>query len=401
MATVRQSGGDYATLAAALAAGEPSIEIDRPWSVPDTAPCTFIANSTITVSGGARHTGRWNESAQHYRLVVTDANAITIPNSITSAVIDGLSVHITGNTTADRRGISATPGGGNAIQIRNSLIRSSGSAEIRECVRVDGFLNGSISLENCMIWGAGRYGVRILDPVDGFSVTLNLNSCTIYGCGVTETGGGVRSFSTGVASTSVIQLHNTIVVGNTANGSADVSQGGTLPATWNISNSIDSDGSIANVLDAGSGNLLARTPVDSQSAGVGDWVIFRNITAEPFDLRLLPSDASRFVTLDGDFLVTLDGQHLSTIDSDNDAVDMHAVDTAHGLTIPSADISGKQRPQGFGHDCGAFELGVITHIKDKVATLRLRGGGLARLHTESRRASQLHQLSSKVGSLNV
>ena len=70
--TVKQSGGNFSTLASALSdAGTGAndiISIEGTWSIDDTDPCT-VADDNITIQADtdSKHVGVEDESTNHYR----------------------------------------------------------------------------------------------------------------------------------------------------------------------------------------------------------------------------------------------------------------------------------------------------------------------------------------------
>ena len=359
--TVKQTGGDHSTLNSALVAAAPgdTISIEGTWTIDDTTAASIVDdNLTIQTSSGSKHPGHWDESLNHYRLVVSDgSHALTLSGAYT-VTVDGLAIEQAGTGDSDEV-FRVEPDASDTATIRNCLLQCSTNTDAQDCVYT-GFNKtiGVVTVENCMIWGAARAGV---DPQNYQSAnhdgTININSCTIWLCGrdpspdsIGTLGGGIISYvATGAGNGAgfTINVHNTICVENDTGGSvggddpADyrelVNGGGTGLGAFNVSFSIDSDASIASDTDGGTGNLASRTATDNTSPGGGDWVIFEDITSAPYDLRIVDND-------------------------EDDAQNMHSTATAHGLTIPSTDIVGTSRPQNVNYDCGAFELSVGEYI---------------------------------------
>ena len=138
-----------------------------------------------------------------------------------------------------------------------------------------------------------------------------------------------------------VNIYNSIIM-DTASTYTDVHEttsAGTV--TWDIHDSICSDGSFS-TYDAGASGCLENhnsTDDDSKSSD-GDWVIFEDITTGPYDFRLATN-------------------------AYNEAQDMHTNASGAGISIPSDDILGTSRPQNTNYDCGAFE------IEAAVATLEV------------------------------
>lgn len=368
--TVRQSGGDYSTLAAALAAANAGdvISIEGAWTVNDTTAATINDdNITIQTDADSRHNGYYNVSDEHYRLVVSGANALTVAGSY-SATIDGLAIIQAGTGTSDEA-IRCVPLPGDTVTIKNCLIACAFNA-----LQQDGIYTGfnvsigTVTVENCVIYACGRGGIHSQNGASAtHSGTINVNSCTLwlngrYGSSPNagSVGGGIRSFvdSGGNASGFTINVHNTISVENDTGGTstfsptdyADHVQFGTGPV-WNISYSMDSDNSISGAANSGTGNLASRTATTNTSPGTGDWVIFGDISSA-IDLRIIDN-------------------------AENDAQDAHSTATAHGLTIPATDIVGTSRPQNTDYDIGGFEIGATGGGIEGSASITLAGATLA------------------------
>lgn len=351
--TVKQSGGDYSSLAAAVAAASTDdiISIEGSWSIDDTTKVVVasgVNNLTIKIGdSAAAHPGYWDTSQNHYRLVVSGTagadNCINI--NAEGTVIDGLAIKQNG-TGNDSEGIRCTNGGTNTI--KNCLITCSNASGSTDH---DGiyFLytsNPTITIENCIIWGFNRRGIGFdQTATNAYSATVNINSCTIYGNGSSGEGlsGGVIFYTNKTGNESKpldVNIYNSAVVGNTGYDIAALAGGRVAPTNYNISASysMDSDGSIGSTgVTNNTGNQNNRTPTDSSSPGAGNWIIFEDITTSPYDFRLKDNSAS------------------------NAAQDAHSSGTGEGLSIPSTDILGITRPQNTYYDMGAFELEYVVH----------------------------------------
>ena len=346
MATVRQSGGDYSSLATALAAGEAVVDIDQAWTVADTTPAAFTADCVITVSGAARHPGYIDYASNHYRLVVSTDHCLELSGAF-SATVDGLCIEQAGANSSDEC-FRCRPGTADTVDIIDTIMHCSTNTSSQDCLYTGANMAiGTINATQCCFAGAGRGGVHIQNNYQAatYDATINLNSCVSYDNGTTAgsgqgaQGGGIYAsgLSTpgGTPPTFVVNVQNCSLIGNDATANAfdiaeDVARFN-FPL-WNISNSMDSDNSIANVIDNGTGNFASRTPTDSDTPGAGNWIIFENITTEPYNLSLKDN-------------------------AENDAQDAHANALAHGLTIPALDITGlTARPQNTNYDIGPFEI---------------------------------------------
>lgn len=357
--TVKQSGGDYPTLNAALVAADPSdvISIEGTWTIDDTTAATIADdNLTIETDADSLHPGYWDESQNHYRLVVgsiSSAHALTL-NGAYTLTLDGVAIEQDGTSASDEC-FRCVPGSSDTATSKNCLLRCSTNTDSQDCIYT-GFNTtiGTVTLENCILYGAGRKGINVENfEIGAASGTVNINSCVFWNNGRQggAAEGGIGCTNTEVASDGsgfTINVHNTISVGNTTTNAKDFNNNdiqGTPIGAFNVSYSMDSDGSIATETDGGTGNLASRTATDNTSPGGGDWVIFEDITSTPYDLRIVDN-------------------------AENDAQDMHSTAVAHGLTIPSTDIVGTSRPQNTNYDSGAFEI----VLAGKIQELLLRGG---------------------------
>lgn len=349
--TVRQSGGDYSTLAAALAgvSSGDTISIEGSWTADDTSAVTINKDITIQVTGDSQHPGYWDETQNHYRLVVSSGSHCLTLNGAYSATLDGLAVEQATTSDNSAECFRCVPGTSDAVTIKNCLIWSSQAAGASTANQDGVYLGyhtsiGTVTFENCIIIGAKRGGIEMQNNYNtsGNSGTVNVNSCTLWnngrysGTGDGDTGGGVAFGTAGSGNNSnfTVNVHNTISIENVTTSAHDDyrdSATSVFRATWNISYSVDSDNSIAGVDGSGSGNLASRTATDNTSPGAGDWIIFEDVTSSPYDLRLVDN-------------------------AENDAQDAHAVATAESLTIPGTDIVGTSRPQNTNYDIGAFEI---------------------------------------------
>lgn len=337
--TVQPSGGDFTTLAAALSdAGTVAndiIEISGDWSTRDTAAAT-VADDNITIrtaSGDqARHAG-FDNGGSNYFLEVTTGHALTVNN--TGCTVQHVGIKQDGSvSSAEGLRVAAA-----VFTVENTIIWAD-SADTDQDGIYFGNIDCTINVTQCKIFGFWRAGIHGQNTSGDADYTINVNSCSIWDNGhstsgaATSSGGGVKTVNTGASSTKIINIYNTWSLENdTGSGTnADYIEGlnGGGSATWNISRSADSDNSIAGILDTGSNNLASRTLRDATAGG--DEILVQDITTAPFDLRLIDDTTN------------------------NDAQDVHATATAHGLTIPATDIAGTSRPQNTNYDLGAFEV---------------------------------------------
>lgn len=336
--TVRQSGGDYATLALALSnastVANDTISIEGTWTVADTSAATVADdNITITADSSSRHAGVIQASPSYYRLEVSGNHCITINN--TGCVIEGIVIHQDGTGASDE-GIRLGASGSTTTLRKCYIYANSAKISDQDGIHAtNGLGTITVNLEQCVIHDFGRDGIGSYSQSSGDNYTWNLNSCTVFRNGRTgEVHDGnivSQATNTGAARDFTFNIHNTMALDAFTAGTDydEAAQNG----TWNISYSIDSDNSISTEINTGTGNLASRVETDNTNPGVGDFVIFRDVTTYPYDLRLAASGTA-----------------------DNDAYEMHSTASAHGMTIPATDIAGNSR--GAAYDCGAWEQSV-------------------------------------------
>jgi len=334
--TVRQSGsspaGDFSTLASALAdSGTTSgdtISIEGTWSVDDTTACTISdTNLIITTDSESKHPGFLIEETRtgatdYYRHVYGGASDNVDVNA-SGCTISGIAF-ISTSTTPSQEAIDYQ---GADVDIDSCIIHSTTTTNQKDGTYTANTAR-TLNITNSIITGWARAGVHVQNYAAGSGThTCDVDSCTIYACALdagTRVAGGIRGQQ---ATTTVnMSVTNTVSVGNTQ---ADFVDSNNPPAcNWVINYCIDSDGSIATNIDSGSDNLASRTETDSDTPGIGDWVVFEDVTSAPYDLRLKTND-------------------------ENDAEDS-------GSTALSVDIVGTSRPQGLSSpltdDRGAFEI---------------------------------------------
>ena len=315
---IREDGtGDYTSLSAAITANETDIEIHGSWlSHEDSRNTIDDANTTIEAFGASRQVGYLPINPTNYRM--------RPENSGDAIEVEANGVELIGLDLRRNPGSNA-----------NSAVRLNGveTPIIRDCILSNagigfaGLINISsplssttVTIENCTIINSSYKGI-IVAINTYITFTININSCTIYG----STGDGI--YVTHSADTVNVNVYNSICVGN---GSADFYDTGSGTCNWDIHYSIDSDGSI-NTEDSGAvGCLTNCNPTDDDTkSSDGDWVIFRNITNFPFDMRLAYNDY-------------------------NEAIEMHSSNSGAGLTIPDYDLIKKPREISFS--CGAYQM---------------------------------------------
>lgn len=340
-------GGDYVTLAAAIAANETDIEIQETWNnAEDTHITIDDASTTIECTGSAKHPG-WVDrgSETHYRLRPTGAGHVFTLSAVTP-VLDSLDIRRTdaagGASDECIRQDTAT------ITVKNSILwmdaddtTESSADGIYVGHQVDG---RTCNLENTIFYNFMRAGVNIetAESAQERTYTLHINSCTFYECGIQDgTYGACINFyvGTGVGDdytqTLVINIFNSIVCANTANGQS-VRKSGTsafYTITADIHDSMDNDGHLDD-WDAGLSNCLQNVTIKDTGdppGGGADEVAFVETAKDTEDLRLLSN-------------------------ANNDAQDYHTNASGAGLNIPATDLIGTSRPQNTNYDVGAFEI---------------------------------------------
>lgn len=328
---LREDGtADFTSLVTALA--DPGVtdgcvfEAQGPWENPDAGlvdGAVIFYNDEITViaTGEARYPGYPVENPTHWRGVRTAAGTAAVLNiSSFSAVIDGLELVNNGGSNGQTVPcISVNPIAAQTVIVKNTRLHRTVAAGGVIAQGINAYNHAypvSLTIENTQICSLSHTAITFA-PQAGVTSTLTINSSSII-----KNLYGIRD---GLAAGTVnLNIFNSAIADNSV---ADLSFPGTVVA--NIHNSIDSDGSIG-TYDAGDyGCLASRTVTDDRNAEAGNYVIFKNITTLPYDLRLYRSD-------------------------ENDAYEMHSDESGAGLTMPATDISGITRAVPYA--CGSNEI---------------------------------------------
>ena len=339
--TVKQSGGDYSSLATALAnasLGEYDvINIEGEWTADDTAPAAVTDTGIFINAIGASKVDPSNlSSSTHYRLRCATNGSHCFTANTSNVAFRGLEICQESTGLSDECVRNSNAG---ILNIYGSVLWCKTAVGMQDCVFTN-TPNSTIEIENTEIFGAGRCGVNSQAPSG--TTSLNINSCSIYGCAAhadfDQQKGGINILYPS-GTTVYANIFNSIVMGSInlddtdyhgdfgiSTNSAD--RAGT--AYWNIHDCIDSDGTIDLRDLAAHGCLASRTVTDNLAPGAGNWVVFKKIGTLPFDLSLANS-------------------------SENDAQDMHTDASGAGMTIPLVDLVGNARPYN-DYDCGAIEL---------------------------------------------
>lgn len=336
--TVRQDGsGDFTTLAAALAdagtgAGD-TITIDGLWTVNDTAPATVADDNILIIinpSDPAYHDGIYDTTQEHYRLrdETDGTHAITVNND--GCTIDGLAISQEGDISDE--GVRMAASGG-VLNVENCIVW--GDTNISDQDGIFSNVTCTVNVINCIVYDWGRGGVKS-QPSAGMTQTWNVNSSTVWRNGRTFSvqGGGISMRTSIGAPTVTVNVFNTISVQNDNTALAeDYHDLGNL-AVWSIDNCMDGDGSITDEDPGAVDPLQNRIATDNPAPGVGDFVIFMDITgAAPLDLLLVDNA------------------------TDNDAQDAHSNTIGAGLTLPILDITADTRERGANEiDMGADSI---------------------------------------------
>lgn len=335
--TVRQDGsGDFTTLAAALAdagtgAGD-TITIDGLWTINDTAAATVADDNILIIinpSDPSYHDGVYDITREHYRLRNDGTFSITVNND--GCTIDGLAISQGGGSSDE--GVRMAASGG-VLNVENCIIW--GDTNVADQDGIFSNVTCTVNVINCIIYDWGRGGIKS-QPSAGVTQTWNVNSCTVWRNGLTFSvqGGGI-SMRTNVGPPTAVNVNvfNTISVENDNTGlSEDYHDLGDL-AVWNIDNCMDGDGSITDEDPGAVEPLSNRTATDNPAPGVGNFVIFMDITgAAPLDLLLFDNP------------------------TDNDAQNAHSNTIGAGLTLPILDIVINIRERGANEiDMGADSI---------------------------------------------
>jgi hypothetical protein len=333
--TVKQTGGDYSSLNAALAAANTGdlISIEGAWTADDTSTCTVADNNLTIQVTDYPHPGHYEPSKSFHHRLKTATTAHSIQVNGTGVTFDGLVIYQNGSGTS-AEGFRINNSG--TTTIKNCLILCGGNAADQDGIYSYHALTPTVTVENTQISGFTRCGIHYQHyaPQTPGTVTFNVNSCSIFDNDIA--GVGLFMWNSATYHALTANIHNSLIMGNTRDyGQWDYYTEYNRITNWTVNTSytIDSDNSSgATGVTVGAGCLASRTLTDTRSPSTGNWVIVEDKTTFPYDLRLV--------------------DHAS----ENDAKDAHTTATAHGLTIPSTDICGSSRPQNTSYDIGMYEL---------------------------------------------
>jgi hypothetical protein len=173
LVTIKSSGGNYTSLSAAEAGEQDDYVSDDVWmhyscySMEDATAVTFSGSTTdltryilVDTPASERHSGKW--SASKYRLVVTDADVITVDNELCIR-FDGLQLEVM-SPTAIRKVINFCNAPSNDFDYRVSktIIRSSDYGANR-CNGIDFYFTGPSRTGTLKIWDCLFYDLAGID----------------------------------------------------------------------------------------------------------------------------------------------------------------------------------------------------------------------------------------------
>ena len=300
--------------------GGDKVTIEDAGTIDDTAPAT-VADASITgqidYDNVSYHGGVYNEDDDHYRLVVDGNHCITVNNS--GCIIDGLAIVQAGVGASDE-GIRMAANIG-TLTVKHGIIRAATQTSDQDGIHVGNLSGTIVNVENTIIEGFGRAGIAG-QPTGGLkNQTYNINSSTMKNCQSVEDvdGGGVAFFQGGTP-TFNINMFNIIIMDCNTPSADDYNEsgaGGTM--NWDLQECVASDGSIT-ARDPGAVDPLEnRIATDNPAPGVGDFVIFKDISISPFNLLLQDNPI------------------------DNDAQHAHSATSGAGMTLPILDITAQVR----------------------------------------------------------
>ncbi len=338
MSTLMEVGGDFSTLAALFAAGEPVADVSGTWSADDTFSGVLSPPSldtTITVMGeslppeGVAHdgVGSW------YRLRKTGTgNGIIIGRDFT---VTGLDYQAQGATLAtmiinNQNKVNLFTDcifGTDAKQTNGRLFQSTQTGA------------STITFTNTFFYSIS---LSVIELQNGDGTTLNARGCTALDCGQSANFAFfVEVDSTYLGTACAVNVFDCLL-SNAGLASSEpfrdlapnvavditIAQTFTDAAAWE-------SGSAANlVVDADS--QLSTTFTDNPSPGAGAFAILTDVTTSPFNGNLQNNAV------------------------DNDAQDAHTDSSGANLTMPALDIRGTIRPRNTRFDIGAFEFPVVS-----------------------------------------
>lgn len=188
--TIKESGGDYTTLASAESAHDQDLvandsaltfEISGTWTVDDgfatiagwtTDATRFL---TITAVGASRASATFSTTA--YRIVRAEFNVLRVHTDYT--VVDGIQVNVTGSAATTARCIGSTTGAPANWVVKNCFLKGGGGSAQWGVKTVDAAIAGII-VRNTVIIDCGGGGVDAFASAGGIAIDNN----TIENCGI-------------------------------------------------------------------------------------------------------------------------------------------------------------------------------------------------------------------------
>lgn len=330
--SVRESGGDYTTLEAAVENASTVdgdvITISGTWSSREDTRIAVADALTIQATGDSKHYGRaWQTGDTHYQHRSTSNTSGDHSFTITdtgSIVFDGLDIQHAGTGVSNeifRNNVS------NTLLVKNSVLGFNSRTDQQDIYYNEQVAN--VTFENCMFYNAYRAVVDLYNHANGSVV--NINSCISYDCGntdiVSSRSGIVGIFGTNTCTVNlfncIFDLNAGLVVNSTDNNTS-------VNAHTVITNVVNILSVTYTTFTTNTNNVTSATITDSTASTA---YILRDTTTSPYDLRL-------------------------TDHANNTAQDNHTngTGTGTGLSVPSVDIIGTSRPQNTNYDIGAFEI---------------------------------------------
>jgi len=152
MAIVQEDGGgDYTTLAAAVAANETTIEIQETWSAPETANITIDdANTTIIATGASKVTPARHVAGTPDHFILEDnAGGDVINVTVDGVILDGLDIKQTGTGASDE-GIDFNDTNA-TLTIQNCILSATTYTDQQDGIYIDNEADLTINVINTII----------------------------------------------------------------------------------------------------------------------------------------------------------------------------------------------------------------------------------------------------------
>ncbi len=387
--TASNSGNEWDTLAQAITAASDGdiIEISGSWSSADSSSTQInLSGKDLTIR--AVGTAKWSPtSTNNYRLEYTGSGtgrALNIQSmgANDEMTIEGIEI-IHDATGTSSEAVRWECYQGETLNMKGCYLHTTQSTSDSDLFYINGGAsnapNGTINIEQCVFYNAYRTGIQhqmFAAQSASTTLTVNINSCLFYKCGINDYQAGA------------------IVV---AYGSAG-SGGDNYYSNWNIQNCLvhsqekaivafsNGNNARASGTDRGRtqhnirvGNCLVYDQHDFGGTFVdtGDGTDIDTFTNNQKDVTF--RDTTPVGTGYEAYFESLSG----TLDfrlkdhADNDAIDYHNDAEIFGLTIPSEDIIGTSRPQDTNYDVGPFEVVTATNFDQAGAAGTSAGTGRA------------------------